>query len=129
MIIRQILRHSDSGMWAYVERSGSGNHFTILGGKEFTTKEEAEDFAKGFALDSYTYTEPEELKLKKVNDKKARLISEIQALDEEAGYGSLQEEAEQAAVNYADLEDNCWSNDYNGFMAGAKYILNKYGLS
>ncbi len=28
----------------------------------------------------------------------------------------------QAAEDYANNEDSCWTNDYNGFINGAKYI-------
>lgn len=129
MLIRQVLHNGDTNKWAYIERSGSNNHFIILGDKEFDTEEEALEFKKGFAIDSYTWVDPEQLKLKSLAEKRSRLIAEIQSLYEEAGYRSLREEVEQAAVNYADLEDNCWSNDYNGFLAGAKYVLNKYGIS
>ena len=138
MVVRQVLYNGDTDKWAYIERSLDNSHFIILGGQEFSTKEEAEEFTKGFALDSYTWVDPEERAFQHYLKTRKNLISQIQSLDEFATknfdkkfteYVPLQEEIEQAADNYADLQDSCWINDYNGFMAGAKYVLNKYGLS
>ena len=82
-VLRQVKVHENSRMWAYVEWSDENkNHFTILGGKEFTTKEEAEDYSKGFAVDSYEWVEPAELKTKRLTAEKQKLekrLSEIYA--------------------------------------------------
>lgn len=129
MLIRQVLHNGDTNKWAYVEYSGSGNHFVILGDKEFDTEEEALEFKKGFSICSYTWVDPEERRVEHYLNTRERLIAEIKALDETAGYGPLQQEIEQAADNYADLQDSAWVNDYNGFMAGAKYVMDKYGIS
>lgn len=81
-LIRQVKVHENSRMWAYVEFSDENpNHFVLLGGKEFPTREEAEDYSKGFALDSYEWGEPLELKRKRLTKEKEKLqkrLSEIE---------------------------------------------------
>lgn len=53
-INRQVRRHENSRMWGYVEWSDENlNHFILLGGKEFFTKEEAEDYSKHFDPNGY----------------------------------------------------------------------------
>lgn len=67
-LFRGVKRHENSGMWAYVEWSDENkSHFVIMGGKEFETKEEAEDFSKGFSIDSYEHEEPREITEKKLS--------------------------------------------------------------
>lgn len=82
-IYRQVKVHENSRMWAYVEWSDENiKHFTLLGGKEFSTKEEAEDYSKGFAIDSYDWVEPAELKNIRLNAEKEKLqkgLLEIEA--------------------------------------------------
>ena len=83
-LIRQVKVHENSRMWAYVEWSDENtNHFTLLGGKEFPTKEEAEDYSKGFALDSYEWVEPAELKFKRLNAEKEKLQKRLSEIDAE----------------------------------------------
>lgn len=83
-LIRQVRCHENSRMWAYVEWSDEdSNHFTILGGKEFPTKEEAEDYAKGFAIDSYEWVEPAELKTKRLTTEKEKLQKRLAEIDAE----------------------------------------------
>lgn len=83
-LIRQVKVHENSRMWAYVEWSDENpNNFTLLGGKEFPTKEEAEDYSKGFALDSYEWVEPNELKSKRLNAEKEKLQKRLSEIDAE----------------------------------------------
>ena len=83
-LIRQVKVHENSRMWAYVEWSDENpNHFTLLGGKEFPTKEEAEDYSKGFALESYEWVEPSELKSKRLNAEKEKLQKRLSEIDAE----------------------------------------------
>ena len=82
-LIRQIKRNSGSGMHAYVEFSDEDKSFTILGGKEFFTFEEAEDYSKGFEIDSYEYVEPLELKIKRLTTEKEKLEKRLSEIDNE----------------------------------------------
>jgi hypothetical protein len=71
-------------MWAYVEWSDENpNHFTLLGGKEFPTKEEAEDFSKGFEPFGYEWTEPADLKTKRLTEEKERLQIRLSEIEKE----------------------------------------------
>lgn len=59
-IIRQVLQNEVSKKWAYVEYSDEDeNIFQILGDKEFEDKLETNEWAKGFAIDSYKWKKPE----------------------------------------------------------------------
>lgn len=59
-LIRNIIKHKDKELYAYVEYSDENpNHLIILGNKEFPTKEEAIEHAKGFAIDSYESSKPQ----------------------------------------------------------------------
>ncbi len=84
-IIRKVARHEHSGAWAYIEYSDENPSGTlrVLGGMEFPTREEAEDYSKGFALDSYEYVEPLVLKRERLNAEKARLEKRIEQIDSE----------------------------------------------
>ena len=82
-LIRQIKRNSGSGMYAYVEFSDEDKSFTILGGKEFHTYEEAEDYSKGFEIDSYDYVKPLELKIKRLTSEKEKLEKRLSEIDNE----------------------------------------------
>lgn len=83
-LIRQVRVHENSRMWAYVEWSDeNSNHFTLLGGKEFPTKEQAEDYAKGFDLGSYEWVEPAELKRKRLNNEKEMLQKRLEEIETE----------------------------------------------
>ena len=78
-LIRQVKRNSGSGMHAFVEFSDEDKSiFTLLGGKEFFTYEEAEDYSKGFEIDSYEYVEPLELKIKRLTYEKENLEKRLQ---------------------------------------------------
>lgn len=83
-LIRQVKRNSGSGMYAYVEFSDEDRSvFTLLGGKEFFTSEEAEDYSKGFEIDSYEYVEPSELKIKRLTSEKEKLEKRLSEIDNE----------------------------------------------
>ena len=83
-LIRQVKVHQNSRMWAFVEFSDEDkNHFILLGGQEFSTKEEAEDYSKGFAIDSYEWVEPIELKSKRLNAEKVKLLQRIDEINSE----------------------------------------------
>jgi len=81
-VFRGVKQHENSWMWAYVEWSDENpNHFQLLGGKEFRTKEEAEDYSKGFSIDSYEWVEPSEIKSKRLNDEKEKLQKRLEQID------------------------------------------------
>lgn len=81
-VFRGVKRHENSRMWAYVEWSDENhNHFQIVGNKEFQTKEEAEDYSKGFAIDSYEWIEPTELKTKRLLSEKEKLEKRLSEID------------------------------------------------
>lgn len=83
-LIRQVKVHKNSRMWAYVEFSDENKHyFVLLGGKEFPTREEAEDYSKGFALDSYEWVEPSELKTKRLTAEKEKLQKRLSEIESE----------------------------------------------
>lgn len=83
-IFRGVKRHSQSGMWAYVEWSDENpNHFQIVGNEEFQDKELAEEYSQGFAVDSYEWIEPKELKVKNLEKKRNALSLEIEKIDNE----------------------------------------------
>ena len=83
-LIRQVKRNSGSGMHAFVEFSDEDKSiFTLLGGKEFFTYEEAEDYSKGFEIDSYEYVEPLELKIKRLTTEKEKLEKRLSEIDNE----------------------------------------------
>ena len=78
------MAHEQSRQWAYIEVSDENDkHLVILGGKEFPTKEEAEESSKGFALDSYVHVEPEYLKWKRLDKKRKYIAKELQDVLEE----------------------------------------------
>lgn len=72
-LIRQVKIHENLRMWAYIEWAHENTHITVLGGEHFKTKEEAEEFSKGFAPDSYEWVEPAEIKTKRLNAEKLKL--------------------------------------------------------
>lgn len=82
--IRQVRQHENSRMWAYVEWSDENtNHFVLLGGQEFLTREEAEDYAKGFSIDSYKWVEPAELKTKRLTAEREKLQKRLAEIESE----------------------------------------------
>lgn len=73
-LIRQVLQHPHHGRWAYVEYSDEEKGVsTELGSKNFGTKQEAEDFSKGFDLFSYVWVEPKEIKQNRLLNEKENL--------------------------------------------------------
>ncbi len=82
-LIRQVLQ-SKSGRWGYVEYSDENNTHSIeLGQKNFATKEEAEEYSKGFDSFSYTWVNPVERKKKELQEERKRLVSRIEEIDYE----------------------------------------------
>jgi hypothetical protein len=85
-LIRKVAQHENSRMWAYIEFSDENpSHVTILGGREFATKEEATEWAKGFSLDSYTYEEPAEAKRNRLIKEKNELQVRMAEIEKELG--------------------------------------------
>lgn len=83
-MIRQVCRHSETGLWAYIEWSDENKlHHVHLGTKDFPTREEAEDYALGFAGDSYEWKEPNEIKVKRLRQEKEKLIKRLADIDNE----------------------------------------------
>lgn len=83
-LIREVRRNSGSGYWAYIEFSDEDKSvFTLLGGREFPTREEAEDYSKGFEIDSYEYVEPKELKIKRLSKEKEKLQKRLSEIESE----------------------------------------------
>lgn len=83
-LIRQVSRNSQSGMYAYIEYSDESNiGIKILGDREFSTKEEAEDWSKGFDSFSYIHIEPKELAIKRLTISKEKLEKELAKVNEE----------------------------------------------
>ncbi|MDI3320012.1 hypothetical protein [Pinibacter soli] len=83
-LIRQVRQHPESWAWAFVEWSDENpNHFVLLGGKEFLRKEEAEDYSQGFAIDSYDWVEPRDLKLKRLTREKENLQNRLSEIEKE----------------------------------------------
>lgn len=80
-LIRAVRVHENSRAWAYVETSDENpNHIVILGDQHFSTKEEAEDWAKGFAPESYEYVEPAELKRNRLTAEKEKLQKRLEEI-------------------------------------------------
>lgn len=83
-VFRGVKRHENSRMWAFLEWSDENpNHFKLLGSKEFGTKEEAEEYSLGFAVDSYEWVEPSEIKLKRLTSEKAKLEQRLLEIQKE----------------------------------------------
>lgn len=83
-VFRGVKRHENSRMFAFLEWSDENpNHFQILGSKEFTTKEEAEEYSLGFAIDSYEWVEPSEIKQKRLVSEKAKLEKRLAEIEKE----------------------------------------------
>lgn len=84
-IIRKVAVHENSRMWAYIEYNDENPKATlkILGNKEFSTEQEARDYSKGFAIDSYEWVEPKELKQKRLTEEKERLMNRVEQINSE----------------------------------------------
>jgi len=83
-LFRGVKRHENSRMWAFVEWSDENtNHVQILGHKEFSTKEEAEDYSKGFEIDSYEWIEPKDIKTKRLISEKEKLEKRLSDINKE----------------------------------------------
>ena len=55
-LVRRVIQNKETQKWAYVEYSTEESEYlTILGGKEFDTEEEAEEWSKGFDIHSYEH--------------------------------------------------------------------------
>ncbi|RZJ71098.1 hypothetical protein [Flavobacterium sp.] len=83
-LIRKVRVHENSRAWAFVETSDENpNHIVILGSQEFSTKEEAEEWSKGFAPDSYDHVEPSELKRNRLTAEKEKLQRRLEEIEAE----------------------------------------------
>ena len=83
-LYRDIKVHENSRMWAFVEWSDEDpQHFVLLGGKEFPTKQEAEDFSKGFAVGSYDWKEPSSIKISRLQKEEYRLQERLREIESE----------------------------------------------
>lgn len=86
-LIRQVVQHPTKKCWAYVEISDEGGLETILGGKEFETKEEAEIHSEGFELFSYEWADPTLTRLKNLNAEREKLVKRLAEIDDEIANG------------------------------------------
>lgn len=83
-LIRKVAQHENSWAWAYIEYSDENkNHFKILGGKEFATKDEAIEYSKGFEPFSYEWKEPEDIKIQRLIAEKQQLIHRLNEIETE----------------------------------------------
>lgn len=83
-LIRQVLQHPQHGRWAYVEYSDEQKGISKeLGSKNFATKEEAEEFSKGFEPFSYVWVEPKEIKLKRLLSQKENHEKQLENINNE----------------------------------------------
>lgn len=84
-LIRKVACNENSRAWAYIEYSDENPAQTlkILGDREFSTKEEAEDWSKGFAIDSYDHIEPLELKRNRLLDEKEQIEKRLKEISNE----------------------------------------------
>lgn len=68
MLIRIVSQSKTTCKWAFIEYSDEDkNVFSILGDKEFDTKEEATQWAEGFDIGSYVRENPSEIKGRKIH--------------------------------------------------------------
>ena len=132
-IIRAVKRNSESGMWGYIEYSDEDPKRTIhmVGPREFAEEQDAIDYSKGFAPDSYEYVEPMELK-------KERLLKSLEMHKE--AYNKVCEELKEFDVIVIPISQKRrgfqWNNpsfqneymnnpsrefDWNGYMAMMEY--------
>lgn len=82
--IRQVLQHSESKKWAFVETSDEDKkHVVIMGDKEFDDKAEAEEWAKGFAMDSYVYVDPKTARRSRLEAELIGLKDRLQEVEKE----------------------------------------------
>jgi hypothetical protein len=77
-LIRRIAQHSETNKWAYIEFSDESNgHVLIVGDKEFDTEDEAIEWSKGFYLGSYTWIEPKEREIKRLQQKLVDAVNRV----------------------------------------------------
>lgn len=86
-LIRQVVQHPTKKCWAYVEASDEGGLETILGGKEFETKEEAVAYSEGFEPFSYEWVDPRFTRLKNLNAERSKLVKRLAEIDDEIANG------------------------------------------
>lgn len=84
MTIRQVLQHPKTGKWAYVEYNTGSKIESILGDKEFDTKEEAEEYSKGYtSLFSHEWKDPATYHVEKLKEERNILIKRLAEIDTE----------------------------------------------
>lgn len=69
-------------MWGYLEINEENEEMRMVGSLEFTEKEDAEEYAKGFAPDSYEWVETKEMKITYIEKLIQTKEAELQALKE-----------------------------------------------
>lgn len=91
-IIRQVLQNENTYLWSYIEYSDEDKSiFNVLGPKHYhQTKEEAEEYSKGFAPGSYEWIEPTEIKrsrlvkeLNKIENRRIEIRNELDSIDQD----------------------------------------------
>lgn len=81
-LIRSVIKHQEKELWAYVEFSDENqNHEVILGGKEFPTEEEAEEWSKGFKPFSYDWVDPKVSRKEDLVREKEELLIRLAKID------------------------------------------------
>ena len=75
--IREVLQHPDTKKWAYIEHSDENNNMTILGDKEFSTREEAELWSEGFKPFNYQWQDFKQIRIKELEDELHRMEARI----------------------------------------------------
>ncbi len=81
-LIRQVKVHENSRAWAFIEFSDEHpERITILGNREFPTKEEAVEYSKGFEVGSYEYVEPEQSRRMRLVLERTKLHDRIQEIN------------------------------------------------
>ena len=78
--VRKVLRNAGSGMWGYIELDQDNEYIRAVGNMEFAEKEEAEEYAKGFAPGSYEYVETKEMKIAYIEKLIAKTENDLTAL-------------------------------------------------
>ena len=70
---RQVRQNMASKKWAFIETSDENSiHCIIMGGKEFDTEEEAEEWRKGFSPFTYEWKDPKIREIEKWEKEKER---------------------------------------------------------
>lgn len=83
-LIRQVVQHHQTKLWAYIESSDEEKLIPIiLGKKEFKTEAEAIEWSKGFEPFSYEWKDPAETKRNNLLAEKEKLEKRLKEIDNE----------------------------------------------